>query len=206
MIIASWPIGAIGGMIALLATNTLQSGPLILDKMLDTKYGPNQREDFDLTSLQSIPSKAEFTQLFLRSSVPTTNECIGRYDGYLLDLGVCSSLSKFISNRLFGPGVWLGKEFNDDNVGQNLFGTRNSVQRSKQFTCHVDASTLDGKPTLVLHYSRFNRFHPVAWGMRDELRKIDRFGNVLIGCGGLAISGGVRNFAPFVLIRTESKS
>ena len=204
MIIA-WPFGLVGGMVALLTTNTLQSGPLVIDTLFDTKFGPNQRETIDLESLKSIPTKAEFTQLFLRCSVPTTKEYTGTYEGYLLDLGICAPISNFISNRLFGPGRWLGKEFNADDVGVNLFGVNNNriVQRSKQFSCYLDDSSLDGKPTLALHYSPFNRFHPVAWGMRDELRKVDRFGNVLIGCGGLAISGGVRNYAPFVLIRTE---
>lgn len=201
-----------GGLCAgLLALNTLQSGRLQLNRKYDVLFSPEKREQFRLDNFQSdVLSKKEFTQLFLRCQAPKTNEVTGVYDGYLLNMGVCAPFSAFISNRLFGPGEWAGKEFSKDDVGINRFtnkvgDSKAKSEVSKRFTCKVTKSVLDKKPVMLLDYAPYNQFDPIAWGMRDEIRKVDRRGDMLIGCGGLAVSGGVRNFAPFVLVRASAK-
>lgn len=227
MLVLGWPLVGLTAssslILGLLAVNTLQSGRLIHDKRYDEVFSSSARRTMTVDSLKvNLRTKKEFTQLFLRCSAPKEidRDCIGCYDGHMLNLGVCAPLSKFIANRLFGPaGEWAGKELGLAD-GVNLFlikshrqGTSSSsssksrtgavsttpLQRSraKRFTCSVEKSVLDGEPVIRLNYAPFNRFDPIAWGMQDEIRIVND--NILIGCGGLALSGGVRNFAPFLL-------
>lgn len=201
-IVASAWVSALAAIATLVITNTLQSGPLkILER---TDISIDKFHDFE--GLSTLKSKSEFTQLYLRCSAPTVEDISGSfYEGFLLPLGVCSPISSFISHKLFGPGRWTGKFF-DRTSGSNIFtkfGSPNTLQMSKMFDMEYVKSELDGGLSIGLDYSRHNKFHLIAWGMRDELRKLDDNCNIILGCGGLAFSGGVRNFAPFVLIRSK---
>ena len=210
MFMLAWPlVGFLTSSIGLLlVTNTLQSGRLIKDAQYDEVFSSSARNRMTIDTLKSsLSSKRDFTQLFLRCPALSTtqSECAGPYDGHLLDLGVCAPLSKFISNRLFGPGDWAGKKF-EENSGTNLFlgAASNTPVEAKRFACRIENSVLDNQPVLSLNYAPYNKiFDPVAWGMRDERRKVNS--NLLIGCGGLAVSGGVRNFAPFALVPAKRK-
>lgn len=209
-------------LLLMITINTLQSGPLIINKSLNNKlpsiddfnYILQDSNDCSGSLLKLIPSKMIFTQLYLRSKSPEIADFVGyKYKGFLLPIGICWKLSDVITNYLFGPGKWYGKEFNDENfennegelsTGSNIFlGDNGNVIGSRQFEFSiVKNSILDKRPSLNLKYSKFNRFHPVAFGMVDELRKLDDDGRILLGCGSLAISGGLRNFAPFLLVRS----
>ena len=81
-------------------------------------------------------------------------------------------------------------------------------RRSLAFTARVDASRLDGRPALILEYSNKgtgagDSFWGSTLGMRDELREVAP--GVLLGLGSLRAFGGVRNCAPFVLVRADSQ-
>jgi len=199
----------------LLAVNTIQSGPLIIENEYNDVFSASTRSKMTYQSLAGLKSKKDFTQLFLRCKAPatfSTGEFMGTYDGYLLNLGVCAPLSKFISNRLFGPGEWAGKELGLTD-GVNLFlkkkpyhsstssDTPTHLIKAKRFTCSIELSVLDGQDAIRLNYAPFNKLDAIAWGMQDELRIVNK--DLLIGCGGLALSGGVRNFAPFYLVRQK---
>jgi hypothetical protein len=168
--------------------------------------------------LRIFPSKANFTQQYLRSQPPAIEHIIGKsYVGYLVPVGICWTLSEFITNNLFGPGRWYGKRISAHSylyknsmgkqqavMGENIFHGRNKMLvPCRNFVAKEVKSALDRKPALLLSYFEYNRFHPIAFGMTDELRQLDDNGDVLIGCGGLAFSGGLRNFAPFLLIRSR---
>ena len=207
-------------LLTLIAINTLQSGSLVIDNSLDNKlpsvndfYYFSQADSAD-SLLKLVPSKKIFTQMYLRSKSPEIEDFVGyNYKGFLLPIGICWKLSDIVTNYLFGPGKWYGKEFTDtefDNpsklTGSNIFyGVNGDRIRSRNFQFSiVENSVLDNRPALKLKYSNLNKFHPIAVGMVDELRKLDSDGRILIGCGSLAISGGLRNFAPFILVRTKS--
>jgi hypothetical protein len=227
MLFLGWPLVAglsAGTFLAgFLAVNTIQSGPLSIESKYDDVFSALARSKMTYQSLAGLKSKKDFTQLFLRCQAPETlsmREFMGSYDGYLLNLGVCAPLSKFISNRLFGPGEWAGKELGLTD-GINLFLRKslkpinligncnisrssdapNHLMKAKRFTCSVEQSVLDGQYAIRLNYSPFNKLDVIAWGMQDELRMINK--DLLIGCGGLALSGGIRNFAPFFLVRKK---
>jgi len=201
----------------ILVTNTLQSGCLLKDPNFNVSRSKNSNLNchhiaINRTNLLKwFPSKSYFTQQYLHSNAPSLKVVKGKtYRGYLIPVGICCSISYFLTNFLFGPGLWYGKQLDVESasdiassrvIGRNLFLKGKVIQPSKYFFISIEPSFLDRQPSLRLNYSTFNRFHPIAWGMVDELRMLDDDGAVLIGCGGLALSGGVRNFAPFLLVR-----
>jgi len=84
---------------------------------------------------------------------------------------------------------------------------RRSELRRRPFEARIGPSRLDGKPALILDYSVGGESAGDAlWGrvmgMRDELREVTP--GVLVGLGSFQVSGGVRNNAPFVLVRSEA--
>lgn len=221
MLLARVVVGVGASLCALLLTNTLQAGRLeIQDSLLQFSNVNGTEEgkhvDVDVIKLL-LTTKFDFTQLYLRAepiSISQLSTAIdeyngdrgGYYEGHLMPLGVCYPLSRFISNRLFGPGTWRGKAFKkESNIGVNLFNSEgtesdNDVRECREFILSESMSVLDGKPCLALDYYQYNRLHPVAFSMKDELRRLDKDGKFLIGCGGLGISGGIRNFSPFLLV------
>ena len=205
-------------LLTLIAINTLQSGSLVIDKSMNKKLPSIDdfkyffQNDSEGSLLKLIPSKMVFTQLYLRSKSPEISDVVGyKYRGFLLPIGICWKLSDVITIFFFGPGKWYGKEFSKENfdgrefVGSNIFfGDNGDFIGSRKFEFSiVKNSFLDKRPAMNLKYSKFNRFHPVSFGMIDELRKLDDDGRILLGCGSLALSGGLRNFAPFLLVRSK---
>lgn len=82
-----------------------------------------------------------------------------------------------------------------------------SELRRRPFEARIGPSQLDGKPALILDYSAGGESAGDAlWGrvmgMRDELREVTP--GVLVGLGSFRVAGGVRNNAPFVLVRAEA--
>ena len=78
--------------------------------------------------------------------------------------------------------------------------------RRRSFTARIEPSRLDGRPALVLDYGAQGEGKGGFWwgsllGMRDELREVAP--GVLVGLGSFRATGGVRNCAPFVLVRAE---
>lgn len=82
-----------------------------------------------------------------------------------------------------------------------------SELRRRPFEAKIGPSLLDGKPALILDYSAGGESAGDAlWGrvmgMRDELREVTP--GVLVGLGSFRVAGGMRNNAPFVLVRSEA--
>jgi hypothetical protein len=124
-----------------------------------------------------------------------------KWRGRLLSLGVLAPASAFLTHVCFGPFArWTGKAFAADGCsGTNTFA-RGRPRRA--FRASISPSALDGRPALVLDYKGAGE---VMWGtvagMRDELRQV--VPGVLIGMGGMGVTGGVRNAAPFILVEEE---
>jgi len=85
-------------------------------------------------------------------------------------------------------------------------GPANPEVSCRPFTARLDMSRLDGRPALILEYSQGESLADFFWGrvlgMRDELREV--VPGVLVGLGSFGMFGGVRNCAPFVLVRAEA--
>eukprot|EP01041_Mallomonas_annulata_P004422 gene4422-8803_t len=188
-------IYCVGTYLSVLSISRLQSGSFLLDT--NNMITEEVKTDKNLSKLKS---KANFIQLFLRChEVPLDMIKDDFYEGRILKLGILSPAASFITHNLFGPGRWLGKRFSANRTGFNVFQVRstNETVNSKEFDMKVLASAIDGKPTLTFVYGPKNRGDLVAWGMVDEVRALDKSCNILLGCGGIALSGGVKNFAPF---------
>ena len=63
----------------------------------------------------------------------------------------------------------------------------------------ASATPSDGPRFALCCADRAKAFYCDVLGMRDELREVAP--GVLLGLGGMRASGGVRNAAPFVLVR-----
>jgi len=90
-------------------------------------------------------------------------------------------------------------------------------KRARRFEARIDTSQLDGQPALILDYgggaaedadvdatprSAGDRLWGPVLGMRDEVREVTP--GVLVGLGSFRTTGGVRNCAPFVLVRAHA--
>lgn len=85
-------------------------------------------------------------------------------------------------------------------------GVAQEERRLLPFAARIEPSRLDGRPALVLDYAVGGRgLADGLWGrvmgMRDELREVCP--GVLVGLGSFRMTGGVRNCAPFVLVRAQ---
>mmetsp|Transcript_37029 Transcript_37029/g.37688 ORF Transcript_37029/g.37688 Transcript_37029/m.37688 type:complete len:211 (+) Transcript_37029:206-838(+) len=197
-----------GSYVALVTVSILQSGSLEIDNSMSFQLQSYDSND----KIKAISSKSDFLQIFLRCKRLSPEAISGNtYRGELLQLGILSPAAYFITNYLFGPGKWMGKSFSSDGcTGWNNFQVsalqnRTSISLpSQQFDIKFLPSELDKKNTLQLHYFPRNRFNLISAGMMDELRSIDDTGDILLGCGGIRFSGGMRNFAPFVLYKKMS--
>lgn len=174
---------------ALIALNIAQNG--------GTSHPPPSCSD--AAGLLALTSKADAVALWRASPAPTIGGWSGEWEGRLLPLGVLAPVSALITHNLFGPASrWSGKAFSaDGGSGANLF-ERGPPRRA--FRASVAPSTLDGRPVLSLDYAAAGEpLWGTVLGMRDELREVAP--GVLLGLGGMRASGGVRNAAPFVLVR-----
>jgi hypothetical protein len=173
----------------LIATNIAQNGPA--NHPVPAISGPSQA--------MALSSKADFIAAWRNGKAPGFAGL--EFDGDLPPLGALAPFSAFISHQLFGGiggGPWLGKSFPSDIYGINRFASGDKVT----FTTSIGPSRYDGKPALLLNYREGNSF---VWGklmgMHDELREVAP--GVLLGIGGMTLSGGIQNSAPFVLWRKQ---
>ena len=152
-----------------------------------------------VADVKALRRKADFVRLWHEGTVPAEPHDEVLYDGHLLRLGVLAPVSAFITNHLFAPGRrWEGKAIVHGQSGINLFRDG----RRRGFSARADTSALDGRPALVLDYAARD-VGDLLWGrvlgMRDELREVAP--GLLFGLGSMRATGGVRNAAPFVLVR-----
>lgn len=153
----------------------------------------------------ALRRKADVVALWRASPAPAASRAGSwagkKWRGHLLSVGVLAPPSAFLTHVCFGPlARWTGKAFAADGCsGVNTFA-HGGPRRA--FRASISPSALDGQPALVLDYRAAGEplWGTVA-GMRDELRQV--MPGVLIGMGGMGVTGGVRNAAPFILVREE---
>jgi len=116
--------------------------------------------------------------------------------------------SEFLTQTLFSRGdrLWNGKIFVNDNFGTNRFITRDGVSQTEhKFELLLSPSKIDPEHlSLVLRYNPFQSFFSLWRTMRDEMRvlRLDLAdGEVMIGAGCMAGSGGMLNASPFCAYR-----
>lgn len=158
-------------------------------------------------------SRKEKMQLFYAAQPIDMNELAGEYAARLLSGGVLGPSSAYFTHHFFPTGAftagtrWVGKAFAKNGAssgwGYNIFtqkkkGADKTTLRIRKMNTNVGPTKIgrDGKPSLHLDYSSFNK--GAVRSMRDELRKIN--GNLYIGAGHMALGGGALNPAPFALI------
>jgi hypothetical protein len=79
-------------------------------------------------------------------------------------------------------------------LGVNIFESGDA----QVFKAVVAASALDGAPCLLLDYAAGdNKVWGALAGMKDEIREVSP--GLYIGLGGMWVSGGAPNTAPFIL-------
>ncbi|KAJ1635805.1 hypothetical protein T492DRAFT_964031 [Pavlovales sp. CCMP2436] len=188
------PLFAVSSLALLVALNTAQNGG---------EHAPTPRIVAELASaedvLRSCARKSDVVALW-RSAGPVQPETVAGRElrGALLFRGVLAPASAVITHALFAPGsAWTGKAFGPLGEGLNTFA---NGMRRRCFTYAVQLSELDGKPALALTYRGRDGLFGGLLGMRDELRVLPGHPRILLGMGGMAVTGGVRNAAPFVLV------
>lgn len=129
-------------------------------------------------------------------------------------------VSRFITNKLFGKGRrWNGKAFDIDS-GSNRFenfqikkdridDSRTFVtlktEYERNFFISVAPSVLFQGDVVLLEYSKDHGFLSLWRSMKDEIRILPGSnGNILVGLGCMAWSGGMLNCQPFCLYRKRT--
>jgi len=193
----------------------------VLRAPLDSSRVAETLPDFrTLTSRETVRKlsgldRKELLYLFRECPSPDSLPVRGDFEGVLLKghNPVITRVSAFISHVLFGDGRWAGKSFREGDLvsgstsGINRFRAPvGSISRSREFDCAPETSAIDGRPALVLRYSRRHGNLSPWKSMVDELRVVrppDKEkgvqGAVLLGMGYMGWSGGALNNAPFCL-------
>lgn len=161
--------------------------------------------------LQSL-SREDLLRVFLCCSPPSdTAKLSGEWDGILLNnnnLGMTTIGSKFMSNILFGKGRrWNGKSFEACGSGINRFSTgeKDDVDKAHEFDLEIQESRIKGgTSSIYLDYSNYQSPLSPWRTMTDEVRCLPS-GDVLLGFGAMAWSGGMLNAAPFCLYPSSEK-
>lgn len=187
--------------------NNLQSHTFIES---DISQGVPQDETRVLVEILQQMKRQDLLELFCQSSSPSSTLALGEYDGCLLDNNGLTLVTQFLTNGLFGKGKrWSGKTFTSSNRGINQFYSskeRNTVQQHS-FSYDIGQSRLHPtKNSVRLDYSRDQEPWSLWKTMTDELRLVALLkdgGEVWIGMGCMAWSGGVWNSSPFCLYRQK---
>jgi hypothetical protein len=160
--------------------------------------------DAMVNHLQTL-NREELVRIFCSCPPPSDlSKLSGEWNGILLNnnnLGMTSIGSQFMSNVLFGKGRrWNGKFFGSGGKGINRFcGKQNGlIDKEHSFDFSIQESKIKrGTSSACLNYSNY-QFPLSFWRtMTDEVRCLP--GDILIGFGAMAWSGGMLNAAPFCL-------
>lgn len=144
-------------------------------------------------------SLLDFPSLFASLELPARGSLLGLYRGSFVGPGWL----RWLAGPLLvvtGLGGWRGKDFDAQGNAINLVWRNGHYER--RFPMHLveQASFIDGKPGLALHYDKHN---PFPWPLIvDELRSLPS-GRVL-GMTMVAVGPLKRLALPFVLESRES--
>jgi len=168
--------------------------------------------------LQNMKRK-ELLELFLRSNAPADlNYISGPWNGTLLENNgwVMTSVSKLLTNQLFSRGDrrWNGKVFfAEEATGWNRFETKDGrIEKEHKVDVSLGPSGMDSgdRFSVNLKYNNYQDYLSLWRSMTDELRVLQLDNNpmvdgeILIGFGSMAWSGGKLNGSPFCLYRRKT--
>ena len=170
---------------------------------------PRHKTHVLVENLQQM-KRRDLLELFCQSSSPSSTRIQGDYDGCLLDNNGLTLVTQFLTDGLFGKGKrWSGKAFTSSNRGINRFYSsqeENPIQQHS-FSYNIGQSRLHpNKNSIRLDYSHDQAPWSLWKTMTDELRLVavlNDGGEVWIGMGCMAWSGGVWNSSPFCLYRQK---
>lgn len=144
----------------------------------------------------------------------------------LLNSSAQTSVTRFITNKLFGKGrQWNGKSFDTSNrTGMNrfeIFAQEGDPYVEEKVTVILkteldhsfdlelaDSRLHPGQPSIVVTYKPYQGPLSLWKSMVDELRILpcnSATHDILIGMGSMGWSGGVLNCSPFCLYRRKQK-
>ncbi|CAM9455893.1 unnamed protein product [Ascophyllum nodosum] len=150
-------------------------------------------------------------QLFHASRCPTVRDLDGEYRARILKMGIMHPIASFITDRIWGPGRWLGKGLRGRGTeGYNIFASSRSATESGQIRFSKDVrrlgrfrfslvsdSVFDRGESSSLNYGYEKENGPLFGGMRDEIRQVND--RVFVGLGYIQAFGGKYNTTPFIL-------
>ena len=190
--------------------NILQAGSRKADGRTMRQILGVDPETATYDDIEKLP-RSEKMQLFHAARVPKFEDINGEYRARLLSGGVLGPASAWFTHHIFPTGKptfkteWVGKGFqslgDDTGQGYNIFvertGASTNTRRLRQIRTAMTPTKIGkgGKPVFQIDYSRFNP--DLIHSMRDEIREVNA--NLYIGAGYMALGGGYRNPAPFVL-------
>jgi len=123
-------------------------------------------------------SREEFLTLFKTLTAPAFAELDGEYRGYIPDGGDAAAreqIARTMFNERAPFGYWLGKAFTPTTPaageGYNCYRRPDGrVYRFLRFGTGREPSILDGRPSFVIRYARFNN----VCGERDLVDEVRR--------------------------------
>jgi hypothetical protein len=141
----------------------------------------------------------DFRGLFAALQPPQPGVLRGRFRGEFVGPGWLRRLAGPLL-VVTGLGGWWGKDFDEQGNAVNLALREGRLERLFPMSLVEQASTIDGKPGLALHYASDN---PLPWPLIvDELRSLTP--QLVLGMT-LADLGPLRRLAlPFVLHPVEA--
>jgi hypothetical protein len=158
--------------------------------------------------------RQDLLEVFRASYVPDNlSDIEGEWNGVILENNglVMSSVTRFLTNGLFGRGrKWNGKAFFQQGKGVNRFLSKNKhksgIDQEHSFDYGIQPSALISEETSVmLVYNKYQSPASLWYTMKDEIRLIPHAnGQILVGLGCMAWSGGMLNGSPFCLWRSSS--
>ncbi|MFT4581190.1 MAG: hypothetical protein ACI915_000588 [Gammaproteobacteria bacterium] len=116
----------------------------------------------------------ELVELWRELDAPTLEEMNGEYEGTMI---FPKSVEHARIRKTEGPGEWFGKAFAPEPTGEypgqgyNLWFMPNGLVRTMRFAGEVNASLIDGRPSLMGYYKAFVS-HNKDNGMTNEVRKL----------------------------------
>jgi len=163
---------------------------------------PSSLDFASITTIDQLNRLAlfDFRGLFAALQPPAAGDLSGRYRGEFVGPGWLRRLAGPLL-VVTGLGGWWGKDFDGQGNAINLALRKGQLERVFPMSLVEQASFIDGKSGLALHYAKSN---PFPWPLIvDELRGITP--QLILGMT-LADLGPLRRLAlPFVLHPVEGE-
>jgi hypothetical protein len=120
-------------------------------------------------------SAVQLVDMWQQLDAAPLQEMQGEYEGCFVGP---SAIRHAEFRKTNGPGEWIAKAFSAiphgtaPGQGYNLWFTPERVLRGVRYTCEIGPSPIDGRPSLLMHYSIFWH-HNSGNGLMNEVRKVE---------------------------------